>query len=244
MAIAPHQRGKLERLCRYVSRPRIATERLALTASGQVRYALKTPYRDGTTHMVLEPLDLMARLAALVPPPRMHLTRCYGIFAPHSNLCAAVTPAHRGVGAAPPPTDPVRPPTPRHVALSWACRLKRVFGVEISGHRAGADSAAADAAGLGPVRAEIQVRGGAGRICARGREMHSAVGGPAGSPGRRACTERAGDGRLALTMRPVTQTRIGLDRWFEFPIRSAEQPGSNESKVRYRPVAEIRCVLR
>jgi hypothetical protein len=44
---APHQRGKLERLCRYPSRPPIATERLALTASGWVRYALKTLYRDG-----------------------------------------------------------------------------------------------------------------------------------------------------------------------------------------------------
>jgi hypothetical protein len=56
------QREKLERLCRYVSRPPVASERLALTASGQVRYTLKTPYRDGTTHIVLEPLDLMARL--------------------------------------------------------------------------------------------------------------------------------------------------------------------------------------
>jgi ribosomal protein S27E len=129
--IAPHQRGKLERLCRYVSRPPVASERLALTASGQVRYALKTPYRDGTTHIVLEPLDLMARLAALVPPPRMHLTRFHGVFAPHSKLRAAVTPAHRGMGAAPPPTDSVRPPTPRHVAMSWARRLKRVFGIEI-----------------------------------------------------------------------------------------------------------------
>ena len=53
-----------------------------------MRYTLKTPYRDGTTHIVLEPLDLMARLAALVPKPR-------------------------------------------HVAMSWARRLKRVFGVEI-----------------------------------------------------------------------------------------------------------------
>jgi hypothetical protein len=43
----------------------VASERLALTSSGQVRYTLKTPYRDGTTHIVLEPLDLMARLAAL-----------------------------------------------------------------------------------------------------------------------------------------------------------------------------------
>ena len=71
-ALEPHRDG---RLCRYVSRPPVACERLALTASGQVRYTLKTPYRDGTTHIVLEPLDLMARLAALVPKPRMHLTR-------------------------------------------------------------------------------------------------------------------------------------------------------------------------
>ena len=96
--IQPHQREKLERLCRYVSRPPIAVERMALSSSGLVRYQLKTAYRDGTTHIVLEPLDLMARLAALVPPPRMHLTRFHGVFAPHSKLRAAVTPAHRGVG--------------------------------------------------------------------------------------------------------------------------------------------------
>jgi len=132
--IAPNERKKLERLCRYVSRPPVASERLALTASGQVRYTLKTPYRDGTTHIVLEPLDLMARLAALVPTPRMHLTRYHGMFAPHSQYRAVVTPAQRGRGAAPPPVsgaDPTKPSTPRHVAMSWARRLKRVFGVEI-----------------------------------------------------------------------------------------------------------------
>ncbi len=134
VGIAPNERAKLERLCRYVSRPPVASERLALTASGQVRYTLKTPYRDGTTHIVLEPLDLMARLAALVPTPRMHLTRYHGVFAPHSQYRSAVTPAQRGRGAATPPVsgaDPTKPSTPRHVAMSWARRLKRVFGVEI-----------------------------------------------------------------------------------------------------------------
>ena len=132
VAIAPGERARLERLCRYVSRPSLASERLALTATGQVRYTLKTPYRDGTTHLVFEPLELMARLAALVPPPRMHLTRYHGVFAPHSRLRAAVTPARRGLGAAKhPPADPAEPPTPRHVAMSWAQRLKRVFGIEI-----------------------------------------------------------------------------------------------------------------
>lgn len=77
---APGQRAKLERLGRYMSRPPVATERMALTSSGHVRYQLKTPYRDGTTHVVIEPLDFMARLAALVPPPRMHLRmRCTSI---------------------------------------------------------------------------------------------------------------------------------------------------------------------
>jgi hypothetical protein len=81
---------------------------------------------------VLEPLELMARTAARVPPPRMHLTRFHGVFAPHSPLRAAVTPARRGMGAAKlPPADPAQPPTPRHVAMSWARRLKRVFGIEI-----------------------------------------------------------------------------------------------------------------
>ncbi len=48
---------------------------MALTASGQVRHMLETPYRDGTRHLRLEPLEPIARLAALVPLPRMHLTR-------------------------------------------------------------------------------------------------------------------------------------------------------------------------
>jgi hypothetical protein len=129
--IAPHQCDKLKRLCRYISRPPVTSERLALTASGQVRYTLKTPYRDGTTHIVLEPLDLMARLAALVPPPRRRLTRLHGVFAPHSPLRAMVTPARWGRGAQPSPVEPGKPPTPRQVAMYWATRLKRVFGIEI-----------------------------------------------------------------------------------------------------------------
>ncbi|MCV4988505.1 transposase, partial [Enterobacter hormaechei] len=37
--------------------------------------ALKTPYRNGTTHVIFEPLDFIAKLAALVPKPRVNLTR-------------------------------------------------------------------------------------------------------------------------------------------------------------------------
>jgi len=47
-----------------------------------VPYQLKTPYRDGTTHMVFAPLGFIARLAALVPRPRVNLSRYYGLFSP------------------------------------------------------------------------------------------------------------------------------------------------------------------
>ena len=113
------QRDKLERLGHYVSRPPVSVERLDLAAQGQVRYRLKTPYRDGTTHIVLEPVDFIARLAALVPPPRVHLTRFHGVLAAHAALRAAITPAGRGVGAGGRVAAP-----PRLVAtearMSWA----------------------------------------------------------------------------------------------------------------------------
>lgn len=117
----------MEPLCRYIARPALAEGWLLRTAQGQVRYTLKTPYRDGTTHMVFEPLDFMARLAALVPKPRVHLTRYHGVFVPHSRWRAEVTPAGRGKPTAP----DLRTPAERHRALSWAQRLKRVFGIEI-----------------------------------------------------------------------------------------------------------------
>jgi hypothetical protein len=44
-------------------------------AAGQVVLKLKTAWRDGTTHLVMSPLEFMQRLAALVPRPRLHLIR-------------------------------------------------------------------------------------------------------------------------------------------------------------------------
>lgn len=52
VAALADQRQKLERLCRYISRPAISAKRLSLTPNGNVRYQVKTPYRDGTTHVI------------------------------------------------------------------------------------------------------------------------------------------------------------------------------------------------
>ena len=66
-ACEAYQRRCLERLCRYITRPPIATKRLSVDGRGRVVYQYKQPFRDGSTHVVLEPLDFIARLAALVP---------------------------------------------------------------------------------------------------------------------------------------------------------------------------------
>jgi hypothetical protein len=117
---------KLERLTRYVARPPVATGRLALTGSGHVRYTLKTPYRDGTTHVIFEPEDFIARLAALVPKPRAHLTRYHGVFAPASPERAQIVPSARAVAG-----RSEAAASDRQRGMSWAQRLKRVFVIDI-----------------------------------------------------------------------------------------------------------------
>jgi len=84
---------------------------------------------DGTTHVIFEPLDFIARLAALVPKPRVNLTRFHGVFAPNSKYRARVTPARRGRGGRHARTaDPEeRTPAEGRAAMTWAQRLKRVL---------------------------------------------------------------------------------------------------------------------
>jgi hypothetical protein len=119
-------------LCRYITRPAIAEKRLSLSKQGLVRYELKTPYRDGTTHVIFEPVDFIAKLAALVPRPRVNLTRFHGVFAPNSLHRVWVTPAKRGKGSRKVAEgQPEKTPTQPHVAMSWAQRLKRVFNIDV-----------------------------------------------------------------------------------------------------------------
>jgi len=114
----------------------VATERLSLLPDGRVTYGLRHPWRDGTTHVVFEPLDLVARLAALVPPPRVHLVRYHGILAPAAQARSAVVPVPQG--PAPEPrahagcaAEPARPPRPRPRNYTWAELMRRVFEVDV-----------------------------------------------------------------------------------------------------------------
>jgi len=133
VATRADERKKLEWLCRYIARPAVSEKRLALTQNGNIRYQLKTPYKDGTTHVIFEPLDFIARLAALVPKPRVNLTRFHGVFAPNSKHRALVTSAKRGKGSKAKAVDETQEQTPaeRRASMTWAQRLKRVFNIDI-----------------------------------------------------------------------------------------------------------------
>ena len=126
-----NQKGKRERLCRYISRPAVAVPRLSLSSTGKVVYTLKTPYRDGTTQVAFEPVDFIARLAALVPKPRVNLTRYHGVLAPNHRWRGLVTPARRGKGIKSTSNAEVRTPAERPAAMTWAQRLKRVFNIDM-----------------------------------------------------------------------------------------------------------------
>jgi len=128
-----HYEWSFEHLCRYITRPAIANERLARNGAGQVVLTLKTPYRDGTTHVVMSPLEFMQRLAALVPRPRLHLIRFHGVLAPNARLRPAIIPTpSAAIDANAPAAEQGETPHPSPVTrISWARLLKRVFDIDI-----------------------------------------------------------------------------------------------------------------
>ncbi len=84
--------GGRERLLRYVARPMVVSDRVRELADGRIGWRLKLPGGRGQTHRIMEPMEFMARLAALVPPPRHPLVRYHGVFAPNSPWRAVVVP--------------------------------------------------------------------------------------------------------------------------------------------------------
>ena len=90
--VAAGDRKRLEHLFRYAGRPAIAESRLSLLPDGRVAYSLKKTWRDGSTHVVMEPQVLIERLLALVPRPRKHLVTYHGVLAPGASLRHRVVP--------------------------------------------------------------------------------------------------------------------------------------------------------
>jgi len=118
--VPAHRRDPLERLIRYTARGAVSLERLAPDEGGDLIYTFTRPWSDGTMGIKLSPLELLEKLSAWVPPPRVQQVRSAGGLAAHSKLRSAI------------------PPTPRQQGIetqsnslsshwSWARLLKRVF---------------------------------------------------------------------------------------------------------------------
>ena len=97
-------------------------------APAQVVYKLKTAYQNGTTHIVLSPLDLLSRLASLVPRPRVHLIRFHGIFAPHFKYRSLIVPQP---SLSDKTSHTEQKQSKQSYSIGWAKMLKRVFDIDI-----------------------------------------------------------------------------------------------------------------
>jgi hypothetical protein len=135
------------RLLRYVLRPPLAQDRLAVLPDHRVRLTLKRPWSDGTWALEMDALALLARLASAVPPPKQHLTRYSGVLAAAAHWRpliippAPADPAARAAGAASPTstaaplafTKPKEPPASgkRCRYIKWADLLRLTFGLTV-----------------------------------------------------------------------------------------------------------------
>jgi len=124
--VPAHRRDQLERLLRSTARGAVSLERLTQDANGDLVYTFTHPWSDGTTGMRFSPWELLEKLAALVPLPRMHLVRYGGCLAPHSHLRGTIIPTPRQQGLDEEATDTGSP------HWSWAQLLKRVFALDMA----------------------------------------------------------------------------------------------------------------
>ncbi len=147
VCIPAKARRQLENLCRYVARPAVAMERLSKLPDGRILYHLRHRWHNGATDVIFDPLDLIGKLAALVPPPRFNMVRYHGTLAPSAKWRKLITPqgkdfvesaagSHCGrtskIGNRDQEkTDESAPKAVRPRNYNWAELMKRVFGFDV-----------------------------------------------------------------------------------------------------------------
>jgi len=116
-------RAALERLVRYLLRPALSLRRLSLRDDDTVVYRLQRPDRRGRTALVMTPLEFLARLAAILPAPRLALRRQLGVFSPGS-------PDRRKIMPAAAPREGCHPKSSAPTRVRWADLLRRVWHID------------------------------------------------------------------------------------------------------------------
>ena len=138
LCVPADQRDRLERVCKYALRPPVAQERLELTHGGQVRLELPRPWSNGTTHLLFDPIELLERLAALTPRPRINLLLYHGVLGARAAWRSLVvqfgTTDSRGAAAVSAAIDSAHAErtasSPGHNYL-WAELMRRSMGLDV-----------------------------------------------------------------------------------------------------------------
>ena len=106
---------------------------MSLTESGDIKYELKKAWSTGKTHVLLSPLELIEKLCALVPLPRMHLVRYSGVLAPNAKMRQGIIPGKTRVQIKAEQEEKNKDEKPTLLKKSsWANLLAKVFEIDIS----------------------------------------------------------------------------------------------------------------
>lgn len=135
VSVPAQDRKRLEQLIRYMARGPIATERLSEGFPNQLVYKMKSPWRDGTTHVSFSHLDFIARLVALIPPPRMKMVRYHGCFAPNfkdRDLIVKRPSQKKGTNESYLVNNFAKVEKVKKERLRWAEMLKRTFKIDVT----------------------------------------------------------------------------------------------------------------
>jgi hypothetical protein len=122
------ERARIERLVRYCARPPLANDRLEKLPDGRYLLTLKARWRDGTTHLRLDPIELMERFAAQIPKPRINLVLYAGVLAPNAKLRAEVVRHARPAALPDPPATETQTRAERD---TWSELMRIIFQPDV-----------------------------------------------------------------------------------------------------------------
>jgi hypothetical protein len=133
-SIAGNNKVGLEKLLGYAARGPISDERLERIGENTIQVRLKTPWKDGTTHLVFSLSEFIEKLVALIPPPWFHMVRYFGVFVSNAEGREAIVPRSDTNAEAPKKKgrrDPEEDARRRRRRMRWADLLQRVFAVDV-----------------------------------------------------------------------------------------------------------------
>jgi hypothetical protein len=129
--VRARDRKGLENLLMYMARGPISTARLTRDDDGDLRYALKRAFADGSTPVLLSPIELLEKVAALIPPLWQNQLHYNGVFAPAAAWRNQIVSALKKKSTATSDESTPEESSQEAYRYSWSTLLKRVFNLNL-----------------------------------------------------------------------------------------------------------------